>query len=120
MPSVQIFFGSQELALALFPKILDSYTVGDLIADVPFDPSEKVRNDRAAIDFLSQICQAGSQFATTQGAGSSFVTHQAGLLGGGVAFDGALVHYGVQPEDPVVHDPRPQPRIIWPSAELSR
>ena len=105
------FFGREDLAHELLPKLLESYAV-DLI--VIRKGSENFRRDdghRAAIDFFERIRRVGSSRTETPGSGAGIRTRSGGLLGDGVSLGGVLVHYGAQIEDRIVPLPGPKPRI---------
>ena len=104
------FFGSEELARAEFPQLLDSYAVDYVILGGPGRGTTE-RNDRAATDFFERVCRTGSQRVKTAGSGAGIRTQAEGLLGDGVSLDSTLVHYGVQIERKV----QPQPEVIWPA-----
>jgi hypothetical protein len=119
------FFGGENLARELLPKLLDSYVVDYVIlrdsgfhypdgkigpppgwstppASTAFDGDGKTDN-RVAIDFFEQVCRAGSQRAMTPGSGAGIRTrpceskvNMTFLLGDGVSMDDTPVHYGVQ------------------------
>ena len=91
------FFGSEELARAEFPQLLDSYAVDYVILGGSGRwPTE--RDNKAAIDYFERVCRAGSQRAKTAGSGAGIRTDADGLLGDGVSLDATLVHYGLQVE----------------------
>ena len=113
-------FGSEELARALLPKLIDSYAVDFVILkgdESGFRPEPKP-NDRVAIDFYERVCRAGSQRDSTPGSGSGIRTRSGGLLGDGVSLASSLVHYGVQTETRIIPmpgplpGPRPRPRSL--------
>ncbi len=101
------FFGSEDLARELLPKLLDSYAV-DLILQRKGGGGG--RADRVAIDFFERIRRAGSRRVDTPGSGAGIRTRSGGLLGDGVSLGGTLVHYGVQIQDRIVPMPKPVPR----------
>jgi len=109
-------FGSQELARALLPKLLDSYAVDCVILrKEPLGGVDRTGH-QAAIDFFQRVCRAGSHRSDTPGSGAGMRTRADGLLGDGVSLSGTLVHYGVQIQDRIVPlpGPVPRPRIIFP------
>ena len=107
------FFGSEELARAEFPQLLDSYAV-DYVILGGSGRFTGDRDDRAATDFFERVCRTGSQRAKTPGSGAGIRTQADGLLGDGVSLDSTLVHYGIQVE----RKPQPrQPEVIWPRQE---
>jgi hypothetical protein len=106
------FFGSEELARAEFPQLLDSYAVDYVILARP-GRGERGSDDRAATDFFERVCRTGSQRVKTPGSGAGIRTQADGLLGDGVSLDSTLVHYGIQVERKV----QPQPEVIWPREE---
>jgi hypothetical protein len=109
------FFGNEELARDLLPKLLDSYAVDCIVLGKGDLEPEGRGGDRAAIDFFERICRAGSQRANVPGSGAGIRTRTDGLLGDGVSLGGTLVHFGVQSGVRIVPlpMPRPHPRI-WP------
>lgn len=98
------FFGRPDLAQALLPKILDSYSVDLILKRGAEAPGGGGQPQDAAIAFFQRIQRAGSNRVPTAGSGAGMRTRDAGLLGDGVSLSDAVVHYGVQLED----------RIIWP------
>jgi hypothetical protein len=112
------FFGSEGLARAEFPQLLDSYAVeyvirggNDTAVFRDIRPAGESDND-VAIQFFERVCRAGSQRAKTPGSGAGIRTQSNGLLGDGVSLDSTLVHYGVQEGQKV--QPK-QPKVIWPN-----
>ncbi len=104
------FFGSEELARAEFPQLLDSYAVDYVILGGPGHwPADN--DNQAATQFFERVCRTGSQRAKTPGSGAGIRTQANELLGDGVGLDSTLVHYGVQVERKVRSD---QPEVIWP------
>jgi len=103
------FFGRDDLARQLLPKLLDSYAV-DLVIIHRAKPGGEIRKDHsAAIEFFERIRRAGSQRSKTPGSGSGIRTRADRLLGDGVSLDATLVHYGVQIRDRIVPQPKPGP-----------
>jgi hypothetical protein len=102
------FFGSEELARAEFPQLLDSYAVDYVILG---GSARHTDDNRVAIDYFERVCRAGSQRVKTAGSGAGIRTRTDGLLGDGVSLDATLVHYGLQVERKV--EPNP-PEVIWP------
>jgi hypothetical protein len=102
------FFGREELARDLLPKLLDSYAVDYILLRKGGGRGGEgpIRRDDAAIEYFKRISRAGSQRSDTPGAGRGIRTRGGGLLGDGVSFDGDLVHYGVQIRDRLVPLPR--------------
>jgi len=111
------FFGSEDLARELLPKLLDSYVVDYVILRGSGSDRDAKTDNRAAIDFFEQVCRTGSQRAPTPGSGAGIRTRQGDLLGDGVSLDDAPVHYGVQFAEKSEPKPnqRPRPSIIYPS-----
>lgn len=104
------FFGSEALAKAEFPQLLDSYAV-DYVILGGSDNLVHETDNRAAIAFFERVCQSGSQRAKTPGTGAGIHTQADQLLGDGVSLDSTLVHYGVQ----VGQNAEPvKPNVIWP------
>ena len=99
------FFGSEALARAEFPQLLDSYAV-DYILRTKATGKNIAPDDKVATAFFERICRAGSERAKTAGSGAGIRTSADDLLGDGVSLDSALVHYGVQ----VARKVEPQPR----------
>lgn len=111
------FFGSEELARAEFPQLLDSYAVDYVILSGLAHFRTTGTDNKAATEFFERICRTGSQRTKTPGDGAGIRTQTDGLLGDGVSLDSTLVHYGVQAERKV----RPnQPNVIWPREEIRR
>jgi hypothetical protein len=105
------FLGSEGLARALLPKLIDSYAVDFVIlkgGESGFRPMPKP-DDRVAIDFYERVCRAGSQRSSTPGSGAGIRTRSDGLLGDGVSLGSSLVHYGVQTEVRIIPMPGPSP-----------
>jgi len=101
------FFGREDLARELLPKLIESYAV-DLIVIRKSGERFRGGGHRAAIDFFERIRRTGSSRTETPGSGAGIRTRSGGLLGDGVSLGGAVVHYGVQIEDRIV--PRPAKR----------
>jgi hypothetical protein len=108
------FFGSEELARAEFPQLLDSYAVDYVILGGSARPGN---DNRVAIEYFERVCRAGSQRVTTAGSGAGIRTQTDGLLGDGVSLDSTLVHYGLQVERRVQPN---QPEVIWPRPDDRR
>jgi hypothetical protein len=108
------FFGSEDLARAEFPQLLDSYAVDYVILGGSARPTS---DNRVAIDYFERVCRAGSQRVKTAGSGAGIRTQADGMLGDGVSLDSTLVHYGLQVERKV--QPA-QPEVIWPRPEDRR
>jgi hypothetical protein len=106
------FFGSEQLARAEFPQLLDSYAVDYVILGGMGRWTE--RDDKVATEFFERVCRTGSQRTKTPGSGAGIHTQADGLLGDGVSLDSTLVHYGTQPQRKV--EPN-QPEVIWPRQE---
>ena len=109
------FFGREDLARGLLPKLLDSYAVDYLLLGNRDDDRQPKSNNRVAIDFFEQVCRAGSERTATVGSGAGMRTREGGLLGDGVGLGRALVHYGVQIGKSVAPQPMPKPVIIYPN-----
>jgi hypothetical protein len=107
------FFGSEELARAEFPQLLDSYAVDYVILGGPGHWVQETEN-KTAIQFFERVCRTGSQRAKTPASGAGIRTQADGLLGDGVSLDSTLVHYGVQAEHKAQPD---QPQVIWPNPQ---
>jgi hypothetical protein len=112
------FFGSENLARELLPKLLDSYVVDYVILRGSDTDRAGKSDNRVAIDFFEQVCRTGSQRATTPGSGSGISTRQGDLLGDGVSMDDTPVHYGVQfgERNEPKPNPRSRPSIIYPNS----
>jgi hypothetical protein len=111
------FFGSEELARAEFPQLLDSYAVDYVILGGSGHWTSE-RDSRAAIEFFERVCRTGSQRAKTPGSEAGIRTQADGLLGDGVSLDSTLIHYGIQVERNV-HQ-LDQPDILWPNPRMPR
>jgi hypothetical protein len=108
------FFGSEALARAALPQLLDAYAV-DFIIRTKAETRNIAPHDKAATSFFERICRAGSERTKTAGSGSGIRTDADGLLGDGVSLDSTLVHYGVQTGQTVVRQPKqPMPRMPVP------
>jgi hypothetical protein len=101
-------FGNEDLARSLFPKLLDSYAVDCLLLTREADEKRAQAEHRPAVDFFERVCRAGSERTATEGSGAGIRTRAQGLLGDGVSFERALVHFGVQAETRIVPMPRPR------------
>ena len=99
------FFGSESLARAEFPHLLDSYAVDYIILSKQGGAADRPDNN-VATAFFERICRVGSERAKTPGSGAGIRTDAEGLLGDGVSLEGTLVHYGVQAARKV--DPMPR------------
>jgi hypothetical protein len=99
------FFGSEALARAELPQLLDAYAV-DFIIRTKAEAKNIAPDDKAATAFFEQICRVGSERAKTAGSGAGIRTEADGLLGDGVSLDAKLVHYGVQVAQKVVIQPK--------------
>lgn len=108
------FFGSEALARAELPQLLDAYAVDYILRAEPTAVFRNIApNDREATTFFERICRAGSERAKTPGSGAGIRTEADGLLGDGVTFNETPVHYGVQVGQKVVIQPR-KPRMLVP------
>ena len=112
------FFGSEDLALKLLPKLLKSYTPGPTSLPNTADYRGNSRNDAEAIEFFGRICGAHSEVSGTTGSGVGLRTNDRNLRGGGVVLDGLVVHYGIRAEALGTPYRRPRPSIIWPSPSV--
>lgn len=109
------FFGREDLARELLPKLLDSYAVDFVILRGP--DLDGRRDDRVAIEFFERVCRTGSEAANTPGSGTGIRTRQRGLLGDGVSLDATLVHFGVQLGGRVAPRAKTGPTIIYPAPQ---
>jgi hypothetical protein len=100
------FFGRADLARELLPKLLDAYAV-DLVFRDDWREDRWIDGGNAGDVFLQRIRQAGSFRADTSGSGSGIRIRAAGLVGDGVGFGGALVHFGCQIDERIVPLPGP-------------
>ncbi len=104
------FFGSEVLARAELPQLLDSYAVDYVIRGKPIAVFRNILPDnKAATSFFERICSAGSDRTKMAGSGAGIRTDAAGMLGDGVSLGSTLVHFGVQVERKVVHKPKLPP-----------
>jgi hypothetical protein len=106
------FFGNEEMARSLLPKLLDSYAVDYVLLkreEAGLRPVPRPDN-RVAIEFYERVCRAGSDRTGTPGSGAGIRTRTGGLLGDGVSLSSSLVHYGVQTEVRIIPMPGPVPR----------
>ena len=115
------FFGSEDLARELLPKLLESYAV-DLIV---------IRKDGATTSAATTATARPSTSSSGSAAPAAREPKRpapepasapaaGGLLGDGVSLGGVLVHYGVQTEDRIVPQPSPKPIIIFPEPRQQR
>lgn len=111
------FFGSEDLALKLLPKLLNSLALDQPGVSNMANDQGKGRNDAEATGFFERICGARSEATSTSGSGVGLRTSTGGLLGGGVVLDGLVVHYGIRVEELGTPYSRPKPSIIWPRSE---
>lgn len=99
------FFGSTDIALALLPKLIDSYAV-DLILKQKDEGAAKAApvklRDGVAEAFLARIKRVGSRRSKTPGSGAGIRTKGGGLVGDGVSIAESVVHYGCQIEERIV------------------
>ena len=108
------FFGSEALARAELPQLLDAYAVDYIIRAEPTAVFRNILPDnKVATTFFERICRAGSERAKTPGSGAGIRTSADGLLGDGVSSNETPVHYGVQVGQKVVVQPR-KPRMSVP------
>ena len=105
------FFGKDDLARALLPKLLDSYAVDLVILPKAAPHLERDIGHDAAIEYFKRIVRTGSQRTGTPGSGAGIRTRGGGLLGDGVSLGGTVVHYGVQIQDRIIPHPQPRPAI---------
>jgi hypothetical protein len=109
------FFGDDELARSLLPKLLDSYAVDCVVIGPIWPRRESPKDHNAAIEYFRRVCRAGSRRSQTPGSGAGMKTRSGGLLGDGASLAGTLVHYGVQIQDRVI--PLPGPRRLSPQQQ---
>lgn len=105
------FFGREDIALALLPKLLDAYAVDLILQRHSVPQTRGTANNDVAIAYFQQIRQAESQRSKTPGSGAGILTHGGRLLGDGVSLGGVVVHYGVQIHQRIVPLPKPRPGI---------
>ena len=105
------FFGREDLARDLLPKLLDSYAIDCVLLRKAAPRPEGAIGHNAAVEYFERICRAGSRRTDTPGSGAGFRTRRGGLLGDGVSLGGTVVHYGVQIQDRIVPRPGPRPEI---------
>lgn len=105
------FFGRQDLAPALLPKLLDAYAVDFILQYKSAAPAQRRVDGQTAIAFFQKIKSAGSTRSTTPGSGAGISTRSRGLLGDGVSLGDVVVHYGVQIQDRIIPLPKPMPPI---------
>lgn len=114
------FFGSEDMALKLLPKLLKSYALDHVSAPNTANDRGNGRNDTEATEFFERICSTRSEATSTTGSGIGLRTNDRGLLGDGVALDGLVVHYGIRVQELGTPYSRPRPSIIWPRSEMHR
>ena len=100
------FFGREDLAIALLPKLLDAYAVDLILQRETNHRVDRKVNDDTAVAFFRQIRKAGSQRSKTPGSGAGIRTRRGELLGDGVSLGGVVVHYGVQIQERLVPLPK--------------
>ncbi len=111
------FFGREELARQMLPKLLDAYAVDFVVIPKEGATAGGHGDNETAIALFKRVCRAGSQRGDTPGSGAGIRTHADRLVGDGVSLDGTLVHYGAQVEDRLIPEPvypGPRPHPIWP------
>jgi len=105
------YFGREDLATAMLPKLVESYAV-DFVLQHKHPPRDEIRRDHsAAIAFYNRVRRVGSQRADTPGSGAGIRTRADRLLGDGVSLGGVPVHYGIQIHDRIIPPPKPVPII---------
>jgi len=108
------FFGRNDLARELLPKLIESYAVDLVLIRKDKGRHRGAGGHDAAIDFFERIRRVGSSRTDTPGSGAGIRTRSGGLLGDGVSLGGTLVHYGVQTGERIVPPPKRKPIIIFP------
>ncbi len=106
------FFGREDFARQLLPKLLDSYGVDFVLLSEASPERHRGGRHDTAVEFFKRVAGAGSQRTGTPGSGAGIRTRTSGLLGDGVSLGGTLVHYGVQPHRRIF--PRPDPPPVIP------
>ena len=103
-------FGREDLARSLFPKLLDAYAV-DIVLQRKSDSQIDRAPDRdeAALKFLRDLRNVGSERCKTPGSGAGIRTRRGGLLGDGVSLGGLVVHCSAQIQDRIIPLPKPRP-----------
>lgn len=120
-PVAADFFGSEDLALKSLPKLLESHLARSTAAPPTPGGREPAATARKAIAFFEQICATGSETVLASAPGNvGLRTHEDGLLGEGVAYDGRVVHYEVRADILGTPYGRPSPVIIWPPSQVHR
>jgi hypothetical protein len=105
------FFGSEALARAELPQLLDAYAI-DFIIRTKAETRNIAPDDKAATAFFERLCRSSSERAKTAGSGAGIRTSADDLLGDGVSLDSTVVHYGVQVATSIV--PKPKRPIVDP------
>ncbi len=114
------FFGREDLARQMLPKLLDAYAVDFVLIGKEGATAGGHGDNETAIALFKRVCQTGSQRTDTPGSGAGIRTHADRLVGDGVSLDGTLAHYGAQVEDRLIPEPvypGPRPNRIWPRNE---
>ena len=101
------FFGREDIAKAMFPKLLDSYAVDVILQRKMHLDSGDAADREAALAFFDNIRRAGSERTTTPGSGAGMRTRVGELAGDGVSLGNTLVHYGVQAHRRFIPLPKP-------------
>ena len=116
-PLAADFFGSEDLALKLLPKLLR------VLMSRAMPRGERGKRRRPArtagrrssssSEYAAPAAKPAAQRARCRAAGRA-----SGLLGGGVVLEDLVVHYGVRVEELGTSYRRPRPTIIWPRSEM--
>jgi hypothetical protein len=103
------FFGREDLAQELLPRLVDSYAVDCVVQQPRKIIHPQADPDDTAIRFFEQIRAAGSRRTTTPGSGSGIQAAAGSVQGSGVGLNDALVHFAAQPVRRIIPLPRPVP-----------
>jgi hypothetical protein len=104
------FFGRPDLAKALLPKLLDSYSVDCILRHKDRVLTDEKTQESVALAFFNRLRNAGSFRVETPGSGAGIQTRSQGILGNGVGLSDVLVHYGAQIQERIIPMPRPKIR----------
>jgi hypothetical protein len=101
------FFGREDIAKALLPKLLDSYAVDVILQRKTQSRGEEAADREAALAFFDEIRRAGSERTTTPGSGAGIRTRANELAGDGVSVGNIVVHFGIQSRGRLIPLPKP-------------
>jgi hypothetical protein len=109
-PAGAEFFGREDLAASLLPKLLDSYAVDVILQRDDISKFTDVADRDVAVDFFRSIQRAGSQRSATPGSGAGIRMRTDELMGEGISLGDLVVHYSVHSQPRFIPLPKPSPR----------